>query len=120
MKTGSTLLNRLNRKNKISNIFRKYNTGKEPGNDDFVSAYSLGNIFNGNYLDEAGNVYSEKSTTLEIAGVDTKILFDIAEEIAVEFKQESVLVKDYNKNKIYLVNSDKTGSYDLDTINIKV
>lgn len=118
-KKGTSILNIFFRKNKIKTIFDKFND-TQTNKDDYITAYTIGNIFDGNYLDINKNLYTEKSTTLEIAGVNTKTLFDIAELICVDFKQESVLVKDNNNNKIYLVDSNKSGSYDLNNVNVNV
>jgi hypothetical protein len=39
-----------------------------------------------------------------IVGVDSDILILIASEICKEFKQETVMVRDFNKSKVYFVN----------------
>jgi hypothetical protein len=43
----------------------------------------------------------------------------LAEEIAKEFDQETVLVKDLNVNKIYLMNQERGGDYDISNLNQK-
>ena len=39
-----------------------------------------------------------------IDGVDSDVLILIASEICKEFKQETVMVRDFNKSKVYFVN----------------
>ena len=53
-------------------------------------------------------MFNDRSICLEINGLSSKSLLKLAEMIANEFKQETVLVKDLNKNKIYLANADET------------
>ena len=48
-------------------------------------------------------MYTEKSTNIEILGVSSEVLVRLATEIAREFKQEAVLLKDYNTGKNILI-----------------
>jgi hypothetical protein len=48
-------------------------------------------------------LYDESSLSVEIVGITSDVLNKVAEELAQEFKQETVLVKNYDENKIYLV-----------------
>lgn len=70
-----------------------------------IGAYSVGNFFIGKYVGDNGEMYNEKSLSVEINGLSSKSLLNVAEMIAREFKQETVLVKDLSKNKIYLADS---------------
>ena len=72
---------------------------------EYVGAYSVGNFFKGKYVGDNGEMYDEKSIAVEINGLSSKSLLTIAEMIAKEFRQETVLVKDLNKNKIYTADS---------------
>lgn len=45
-------------------------------------------------------MYNERSLAIEINGLSSESLLKITEMIAQEFMQETVLVKDLNKNKI--------------------
>ena len=72
--------------------------------DDLMGAFSAGNAFRGKYKDiETGSEFGEKSCTIEIGGLSSRGLLDLAERIANEFGQQTVLVKDFNSNKFYLV-----------------
>lgn len=82
----TTLKNRLMKNKMLTNIIKKHEEN---------IGFTIGNFVHGNYKDREGNVYNEKSLTIEIINVDQELLYDIAEEICKEFKQESVLVKDY-------------------------
>lgn len=90
-----TIMNRLLRINKLDTLLKNY---------EDVMAYSIGNFFKGKYFDrENDTTYSEKSLSIEIIGIPSSLLVPIAENIAREFNQKEVLVKDYDSNKIFLV-----------------
>jgi len=74
---------------------------------DEVYAFSIGNFFKGRYKSTGGNTYDERSTSIEIIGIESKTLIQIAEEITREFNQQTVLVKDYTSGEIFLVNGNK-------------
>jgi hypothetical protein len=88
-----TLQNRLLANKKLKKIMKSKD----------IYAFSIGNFFRGHYKDKNGNYYSEKSKSIEIIGIDEETLFALAKDIAHHFKQESVLVKDYDSGKISLV-----------------
>lgn len=92
-----TYKNRLNRGSIIHNIVNKFN---DKGGE-YIGAYSVGNFFKGKYVGDNGEMYNEKSLAVEINGLSSDSLLSVAEMIAQEFMQETVLVKDLNKNKIY-------------------
>ena len=85
----------------IHNVMNKFNDR----GGEYVGAYSVGNFFKGKYVGDNGEMYDEKSIAVEINGLSSKSLLTIAEMIAKEFRQETVLVKDLNKNKIYTADS---------------
>ena len=108
----ATLNQRLNT-SKIShnviNSFNKYN-------DEFIGAYSIGNAFKGKYVGDNGEAYNERSTTIEVNGLSSQGLLRLAEMIARVFHQETVLVKDFNNMKFFLVNGhreDTPANYDI-------
>ena len=71
-----------------------------------ISNYSIGNFFRGRYLDRDSEIlYDEKSMSIEIMGIPSEVLVPLAERIAKEFNQKEVLVKDYQNNKIFLVDT---------------
>ena len=68
-------------------------------------------------------MYSDKSVALEVDGLSSASLLRLAEILATAFQQETVLVKDLNKNKIYLADAepdDRDINKLLDEINIEV
>lgn len=104
-----TFKQRLNRASIIHNVINNFNEN----NEEYIGAYSVGNFFRGKYVGDNGEMYSERSLSIEINGLSSISLFKLAEKLAKEFKQETVLVKDFNKNKIYLVDSkESTTSFD--------
>lgn len=120
----NSLKNKFFHKSKINNIIKKFNsTDKSLDNkkiEDYIGAFSIGNFFIGRYISDNDKIFDEKSLAIEINGISSEGLIYLAEELVNEFLQETVLVKDMNKNKIFLVNNLKnTGSYDLSQINKK-
>lgn len=109
----ATLNQRLTAGKKVHKTIFKYNQS----NEEYIGAYSLGNFFKGNYIDDSGNRYSEKSLCLEVNGISSKTLLKLAEMLCEEFKQETVLVKDLNKNKIYVADAVPGDIEELDKIN---
>lgn len=88
-------LNRLNVSDKLRNILLDKYTKPE---------YTLGRNFTGSYKNKNGITINKNSFTITIDGVDSDILILIASEICKEFKQETVMVRDFNKSKVYFVN----------------
>lgn len=69
---------------------------------------SIGNAFKGKYVDEKGKMYDEKSISVEVNGLSSKSLVKLAELLAETFRQETLLVKDLNNDKIFLVETELT------------
>jgi len=88
-------LNRLNVSDKLRNILLDKYTKPE---------YTLGRNFTGSYKNKNGITINKNSYTIGIVGVDSDILILIASEICKEFKQKTVMVRDFNKSKVYFVN----------------
>ncbi len=97
-------------KQHIGTFAQRYNASnilhKVVSNDseECIGAYSVGNAFRGRYAGDNGEEYNERSTTIEVNGLSSKGLLYLAEMIARVFKQETVLVKNFNTDKIYLAN----------------
>lgn len=66
-------------------------------------AHSVGNFFKGKFVGESGEVYDETSLSIDVNGLSSESLTQLAENIAERFHQETVLVKDLNNGKIFLV-----------------
>ena len=97
----TTFKNRLKKDAIIHNVMNKFN---DKGGE-YIGAYSVGNFFKGKYVGDNGEMYNERSLAVEINGLSSGSLLKVAEMIAQEFMQETVLVKDLNKNKIYTADS---------------
>jgi len=92
-----TFANKLTYKSKIDKIAKQH---------DLVG-WTIGKYLNGRYFSkETGKQYSEDSLSLEIIGVDTNEMINIAEELCKVFDQESVLLKDYSTNDIMLIGAN--------------
>ena len=90
-----TFLNRLNVSDRLKKILLdKYEQHR----------FTLGKNFRGAYKSKNGLTFNEKSFTIDIAGIDSDALILIASEICREFKQEAVMVRDFNRNKVLFVN----------------
>lgn len=68
-----------------------------------IGVYSVGNFFKGNFVGESGEMYDETSLSIDVNGLSSESLIQLAENIAEKFHQENVLVKDLNNGKIFLV-----------------
>ena len=97
-----TIKNRWGKDKIVHNAINRFNKDSE----ERIGAYSLGNFFKGKYIGDNGEMFSDKSISLEIDGLSSKSLLRLAEILATDFKQETVLVKDLNKNKIYLADEE--------------
>jgi hypothetical protein len=68
------------------------------------SEYTLSiNLFSAHKSKNGITLY-KKSYSVTIEGVNSDVLILIATEICKEFKQETVMVRDSNKNKVYFIN----------------
>ncbi len=94
-------------KSKLTKVINKFNQDDKRVGDidveDHIGAFSIGNFFYGRYFSDNKKVFDENSLSIEINGISSEGLIYLGEEIAMEFEQEKVLVKDLNKNKIFLV-----------------
>ena len=118
-----TTKNRFNKDKIVHNTINGFNNDNTKNNGEYIGAYSLGNFFKGKYLGDNGEMFNDRSICLEINGLSSKSLLKLAEMIADRFKQETVLVKDFNRNKIYLADaneSDDTFEDDLNNVNTEV
>ncbi len=69
------------------------------------SEYTLSrNLFSAAHKSKHGITLYKKSYSMTIEGVDSDVLILIATEICKEFKQETVMVREFNKNKVYFIN----------------
>lgn len=85
---------------KVISVFDKENE------EEYIGSYSVGHFFKGRYVGDSGEMFSEKSLSVEVNGLSSKSLVRLAERIADTFRQETVLVKDLNCNKIFLVDTE--------------
>ena len=90
----------------LKNNFSKFNKIDKLAQKHDLVGWTVGRFLNGRYTGRDNKVYDENSLSVEIVGVDTNTLIEIAEEICREFEQETVLVKDYNNKKILFVNGE--------------
>jgi len=94
-KTYATFINKLMKNKKLNKII----TSKFSKD---IKGFSIGNYFRGRYV-ENDKAFDEKSTSIEILGVPSEILIRLATEIARDFNQSTVLLKDNNTNKNILI-----------------
>jgi len=104
-KTYYSVMNHAFKDRKINNLVKSWN--KEFGDIDnmYLGAMTVGNNFKGKYQ-SGDQIYNDKSTSLELGGVPSELLLLFAIELCKEFKQETVLVKDFDTNRIFLVDSE--------------
>ncbi len=89
-----TIINRLFYGKKVSDIITKKFSE--------IGAFSIGNSFRGRYVSN-GRVFNEKSVSLEVLGMPTDVLMRLAAQVAKDFSQETVLLKDYNTGRNLLI-----------------
>ena len=65
--------------------------------------YNVGKSFYGKYIGDKGEVYDEESLSVEINALTSKSLIKLSEYLADTFSQETLLVKDLNENKIFML-----------------
>ena len=106
--SNNKLLNRLKKvvQSMLNRAFVGKKIGKVMDKHDEVYGFTIGKFVTGRYKAEDGSIYDEKSTSVEIIGIDSDTLLKVAEDIAAEFDQETVLVKDYQEDRIYLAKKD--------------
>ena len=92
----ATLNNRITATNKIDKVAQ---------NNDLVG-WTIGKGLSGRYTAKNGKAFGENSVSVDLVGISTDKLLKIATELCNLFNQESVLVKDYNTQKVYFVNGD--------------
>lgn len=102
-----TLKNRFTRNSILDKIVKKFNGDTTKLIDEKIYNYTVGKFFKGRYLSDDNHTFDETSTSIEVNGLSSSGLLLLAEFIAKSFKQETVLVKDFNKDKIYLADSEK-------------
>lgn len=78
---------------------------------EHIVAYSVGRSFTGKFVGDKEEVYDEKSLSVEVNGFSGRSLLKFAEMLADVFRQETVLVKDLNTGKIYLVDPIPSGAF---------
>jgi hypothetical protein len=72
--------------------------------NNIKSEYTLSrNLFSAHKSKNGITLY-KKPYTMTVESVDSDVLILIATEICKEFKQETVMVRDFNKNKVYFIN----------------
>lgn len=74
--------------------------------EEYIGTYSVGNFFHGGYVGDNGEVYDGRSLSVAVNGLGSKSLVKLAGHIAQLLRQETVLVKDLNTEKIFLVTSE--------------
>lgn len=90
----NSLKNKFNSYEKIDALAKKYE----------LIGWTVGKFLSGRYTDRTGKVYDENSLSVEVVGINSETLINLAEDICRDFEQETVLVKDYNSQKILFVN----------------
>ncbi len=74
-------------------------------NEHYVGTFSVGKFFTGEYQSDNGGIFNEKSVTIELSGLNNKGMIAVSKMITDEFNLEAMLLKDLNRDKIFLVKS---------------
>ena len=100
-----TVKNYLFKSKMLNSLIKKHNDEYNNAEEFSIGAITIGNNFTGRYFSEDGAVFNEKSSSIEIGGISSEVLILFAIALCKEFRQETVLVKDFNINKIFYVDS---------------
>jgi hypothetical protein len=66
--------------------------------------FSIGTFFKGHYPDiKSGRTFNEKSVCIEMTGIPAGVLQSVSAAICRDFEQPTVLVKDFSRDRFYLV-----------------
>lgn len=103
----ATLKQRYTKNSKINKIIKLFNDDANKLIDEKIYSCSVGNFFKGKYLSDDKELFDEKSTSIEVNGISSSSLLLLAEYICKSFRQETVLVKDFNCDKIYLADKER-------------
>jgi hypothetical protein len=68
---------------------------------------NIGNFVKGRYKDGDNNLYDKNSIGIEITSITSDDLHQVAQKLSIQFNQKSILVKNYQTNKTYLVKNSK-------------
>lgn len=104
-KTYYSALNYISKDKKINKMIQKWNQDFENNPEYKIGNITIGKFFKGRYFD-GDNIYNDLSTSIEIDDIPSEILLLFAVRLCDEFKQDVVLVKDFNTGKIFLVDSE--------------
>lgn len=91
----------------LGNRFFKNRKIDKAAKEGGAAAWTVGHFLDGRYTAKNGKGFGEKSLSIEIVGITSQQLQNIAEDICKVFEQETVLVKDFITGKIYLCNREK-------------
>ena len=100
-----TTMNHISKYSMIDKLIKQWNNEFANIDDFYLGALTIGNNFKGKYQSN-NKIYNERSTSIELGGVPSEMLLLFAIELCKAFKQESVLVKDFNTNRTFLVDDD--------------
>lgn len=78
-------------------------TGETQPQQDEPYSLTFGYYVNGKYNDEGGSIYNENARGVEIVGISPELLDKLAYRLSKELKQGPVLVKNYETDKLYLI-----------------
>ena len=101
-----TTMNHISKYSMINNLIQQWNKEFADIDDFYLGALTIGKNYQGRYVGDNNKIYNEKSTSIELGGVPSEMLILFAVELCKMFKQESVLVKDFNTNRIFLVDPE--------------
>ena len=93
-----TFMNRVTRSGRIDKELARM---MDKGGID--AGWSIGNLYRGRYHSPSGQVFNEKSFTVDIRGVPFKFVEQAGEALRKKFDQETVLLVDHSDNKAWLL-----------------
>ena len=77
-------------------------TDNELTSQDCNCVFAVGHFFYGTYIGENNKVYDKTSICVLINGINSRLLIKYTKQIINEFYLQATLLKDINKEKIYI------------------
>lgn len=107
MKLYYSTMNHIFRERMLTNMIREWQKALGPKGEKFFGGFTIGKGFKGRWVNpKSKKVFDERSFTIELGGLPSELLLLFATQLCQKFKQDSVLVKDFNTDRIFYVDAN--------------
>ena len=98
-----------NKDHKAFKLVRKWRQEIDYTDEKVEGNFNFGYCFKGKYISE-NSAYNENSVTVEIKGVPPELLLLFGAKLSALFTEDSVLIKDFTDDEVYITNKNNFGS----------